>query len=113
LGQQRLKEIGVDALDLAGEQMVDSLDDPKRVSNDHVRRGGSKIVGRQALENLVGQAIGGRERQVERRGVGHAGPVEVRRLVGVLVRERPDLRRGAMDEHDTDVQRPEQRDVQQ
>ena len=78
LREQRLQELGVDALDLAREQMVHALNDAERVGDDHVRGGGAQIVGRQAFENLVSQAVGGRQRQLERRRIRDAGAVEIR-----------------------------------
>ena len=113
LREQRLKELGIDALDLAREQMVDTLDDAERVGDDHVRGGRAQIVGRQAFENLVSQAVGGRQRQLERRCIGDASAVEIRGVDVLLCRERSDLRRRAVNEHDPDIQRPEQRHVQQ
>ena len=113
LRQQRLQELGIDALDLAGEEMIHALDHADGMRDDHVRAGGAQVVGRQTLENLVGQAVGGRQRQVERRCIGDAGPFEIGGQNLTFVGERSDLLRGAMHEHDTDVQRAEERDVEQ
>ena len=74
--------------------------------------GGAQVVRRKTLENLVGQSVGGSQRQIEGGGIGDAGAVEIRGLDLVVFSERPDLRRRAVDEHDADVQRPEERHVQ-
>ena len=80
LREQRLEQFGIDALDLAGEEMVHALEDAHGMRDDHVRVGGAQVVGRKTLENLVGQPVGGRQRQVERGGIGDAGAVQIRGL---------------------------------
>ena len=81
--------------------------------HDHVRAGGAKVVRRQTLENLVGEAVGRGQRQVERRRIGDTRPFEVGGQHLTFVGERSDLLRGPMDEHDAYVQRAEERDVEQ
>jgi hypothetical protein len=61
----------------------------------------------------VGKAVRRRQRQVERRCIGHAGPFEVGGQNLTFVGERSDSLGGAMHEHDTYVQRAEERDVEQ
>ena len=78
--EQRLEQFGIDALDLAREEMVHALDDADGMRDDHVRAGGAQVVGRKALENLVGQPVGGRQGEIERGGIGDAGAVEIRGL---------------------------------
>ncbi len=65
------------------------------------------------LQDLVGEAVGGGERELERRGIGDARALEVARLEAALGGERPDLDRGAVDQHRADVQRPQHGDVHQ
>ena len=77
LREQRLQQLDVDALDLAGEQMVDALDDAHRMRGDHVGAGGAQVVGREPFENLVREPVGGGERELERRRVGDARAVEI------------------------------------
>ena len=103
----------VHALDLAGEQMVHALNDAHRMGDDDVRAGGAQVVGRKAFENFVRQPVRGGERELERGGVGDAGAVEIGRRDFLLLGQRLDLRRRAVDEHDADVQRPQHRHVQQ
>ena len=112
LGQQRIQEFGVDAFDLAGEEMVHALEDADGMGDDHVRVGGAQVVGRQPLEDLVRQAVGGGQGQIERGRIGDAGAVQVRCLDLPAVGQRPDLRGRAVDEHHADVQGPEERHVQ-
>ena len=88
LREQRLQQLGIDALDLAGEQMVHALEDAHGMGDDHVRAGGAQVVRREPFENLVGQPGGRGERQVERRRVGDAGAVEIRGRDMALVGER-------------------------
>ena len=81
--------------------------------DDDVRAGGAEVVGRKAFENLVREPVRGGERKLERGRVRDAGAVEIGRLDFLLLGERLDLRRRAVDEHDADVQRPQHRHVQQ
>ena len=113
LREQRLEQLGVHALDLAGEQMIHALNDAHRMRDDGVGAGGAEVVGRKAFENFVREPVGGGERELERGRVGDARAVEVGRLDVLLLGERLDLRRRAVDEHDADVQRAQHRDVQQ
>ena len=79
LGEQRLEQFDVHALDLAGEQMVHALNDAHRMGDDDVRAGGAQIIGRKAFKNFVRQPVGGGERELERGGVRDAGAVEIGR----------------------------------
>ena len=99
--------------DLPREELVHALEDADRMRGDDVRRRRTQVVGGQALENFMGQPVGGGERKVERCRIRHASPVQVRSIDPPLFRERLDLRRGAVHQDDADVQRPEQRHVQQ
>ena len=77
LREQRLQQLGIDALDLAGEEMVDALEDAHRMGDDDVRAGRAEIVGREAFEDFVRQPVGRGQREVERRRIGDARAVEV------------------------------------
>ena len=89
LREQRLEQLGVDALDLAGEQMVHALDDAHGMGDDDVRVGGAEVVGRKTFENFVRQPVGGGQRELERRGVGDAGAVEIGGLDAAAPRRAP------------------------
>ena len=104
----------IDALDFAGEQMVDALNDAQRMGDDGVGAGGAQIVGGEAFENFVRQPVRGGERELQ--GVGSSVmplPSRSRRLNFLFRRQRFDLRGGAVDEHDADVQRAQHGDIQQ
>ena len=113
LREQRLEQLHVDALDLAGEEMVHALDDAHRMSGDRVRAGAAQVVGGETFQNLVGEPVGGGERELERRRIRDAGAVEVRGLDALLVGERLDLLRRTVDEHHADIQRPQHRQIEQ
>ena len=113
LRQKALEHLGVDALDLAGELVVDAADDSEGVGDDGVGGDGAEVVGGEALEDLVREPIGRGERDLQRAGVGDAGAVEVGGRDATLGRKRRHLARGAMHEHDADVQRPEDGDVEE
>ena len=44
LRQQRLEQVNVHALDLAGEEVIHAVNDAHRMCRDHVRAGGAQIV---------------------------------------------------------------------
>src|SRR5581483_1141983 len=113
LVQQRLEQVDVDALNLAGEQMVDALNDPQRMRDDGVGARGAKVVGGEALEDFVREPVGGVHRELQRVGVGDAGAVEVRGPDALLFAERLDLDGRAVDEHDADVERTQHGDVEE
>lgn len=111
--QQRLKELCIDAFHAAGVEVIHALDHADGMRHDHVRAGCAKVVRRQTLEDLVSQAVRRRQRHVERCCIGHASPFEVGGQNLTFVSERSDSLGGAMHEHDTYVQRAEERDVEQ
>jgi hypothetical protein len=81
---------------------------------DHgVRAGAPEVGGPEPLENLVGQAVGRGEGQVQGLGVGDPRTLEVRRLRRLLLRQGLDLGGRAVDEDGPDVQGPQHRDVGQ
>ena len=84
--------------------MVDTLDDSQRVRNDGVRAGGAEVIGRKAFQNFVGETVRGVHGQLQGRGIGHTGAIEVGCLHTLLLGECLDLRRGPVHERYTDVQ---------
>jgi hypothetical protein len=111
--EHQLELFHVDPLDLAGKKMIDALNDAHRVSDDAVDARRAKVVCRQPLQDLVGEPGRGGDREVERRSVGDAGAVVVRRLDMTLSGERTELRRRPVHHHDADVQRPQEGDVEE
>ena len=59
------------------------------------------------------QAVGGDECQFERLGIGDTSTFEVRRLHALGSGQYADLLGGAVDQHDPDVERSQQRHIQQ
>ena len=83
------------------------------MSNDGVGTSGAQIIGRQPLENLVRQPVGGGKSQLERRHIGNAAAVQVGRCDPLLEGQRFDLGGGAVYQHQTDIERAQERDVHQ
>ncbi len=104
LGEEPLEQLGVHALDLAGEKLVHPVQDAGGVGDDGVGAGGAEVVGGQALEDFVREPVGGGERELERGFVGDAGSVKVRGGAAGFAGQRANLGGGAMHEHDVDVQ---------
>ena len=75
--EQFLEHFDVHALDFAGEEVVHAVQDADGVGDDGVGAGGAEVVGGEALEDLVGEAVGGGEGELEGGLVGDAGAVEV------------------------------------
>ena len=67
LGQKALEHLDIDALDLAGEQMVLAVNDAHGMRDEGVAAGGAKIIGAEALQNFVSQPVRRGQRQLERR----------------------------------------------
>ena len=111
--EQRLQEPHVDPLDLAGEEVVDALQDAEGVRDHRVRGRGAQVGRGEALQDLVGQAVGGGEGELQGGGVGDARALEVRRLDSPLLGEGLDLVRRPVDEHGADAERPQNRHVHQ
>ena len=113
LVEQLLQELDVHPLYLAGEQVVHAVKDAQRVGDDGVGAGGAKVVGGKALEDLVRQAVGGSEGELERGFVSDPRTVEVGRSDALRLSQRADLRRCAVDQHDTYIQRAQHGNVHQ
>ena len=111
--QQGLQQLDIHTLDLPREKMINALDDAHRVRDDGVGAGGAQVVGGKALEDFMRQPVRARQRQLQRVGVSHSRAFEIGRLDLEFFGQRLDLRRGAVDERDADVQRAEDGDVEQ
>ena len=111
--EQLLEHLDVHPLDLAAEQVVHAVQDADGVGDDGIGAGGAQVNGREAFEDLVRQAVGGGQGELERGFVGDAGAVEVGGGDALLGGQRSDLRGGAVDEHDADAQRAQHGDVHQ
>ena len=96
--EERLEEPHVDPLDLAGEEVVDALQDAEGMGDHRVRRGRAQVRRREALQDLVGEPVGGGQGELQRGGVGDARALEVRGLEAPLLGEGLDLARGPVDE---------------
>jgi len=112
MGHEGAEQLDVDAFDAAREELVDALEDAHGVRDDRVGIGRPEVTRREALQDLVGQTIGGGERQLERGLVGDPAAVEVRGGEALGAGQGVDLGRGAVNEHDTDAERPQQGDVE-
>ena len=77
LVEKLVEKFGVDPLDPAGEELVDAADDAEGMGDDGVGVGGAQVAGGEALEHLVGDAVGGGEGELQRLLVGDAGAVGV------------------------------------
>ena len=84
-----LEQLDVHALDLAGEEVVHAVQDAQRVGDDGVGAGGAQVVGGEAFEDFVRQAVGGGEGELEGGFVGDAGAVEVGRGDAAVRRPGP------------------------
>src|SRR6185437_8589100 len=113
LVQERLQQFGIDAFDFAGELLIDALNDARGMGDDGVWADGAEIVGGEAFEDFVREAVGGGQGELQGIRVGHAGAVEIGGLDVALLSEGLDLRGGAVDEHDANVQRAEHGDIQE
>ena len=61
----------------------------------------------------MSEAIGGGESEFQRHGIGNAGAIQIGRYEVLLVGQRFDLRGGPMRDHDPDIERTEDRDIQE
>ena len=75
--QQFLADFYIHPLDLAGEQMVDAVQNAQRMGDQRVGTGSPQIVGREPFQDFVREPVGGRQRQLESRLVRDARPVEI------------------------------------
>ena len=113
LVQQRLKKFGVDPFNLPGKQVVDAMDDSQRMRNDGVCARGAEVVGRKAFQDLVRETVRGVNGQLQCRGIGHAGAIQVGGLDILLFGESLNLLGRAVHQHHADVQGTQHGDVQE
>ena len=111
--EERLQEAHVDPLDLAREEVVDSAQDAEGVRDHRVRGRAAQVGGGEALQDLVGQAVGGGEGQLQGGGVRDARALEVGGRDTALVGEGLDLVGRPVDEHRADAEGPQHRHVHQ
>lgn len=83
------------------------------MGDDGIGAGCPEIVGAQSFQDLMGQTIGGGQRQFESLTIGDPSAIEIGRLAGVFRSELRNLVGGPVDQHNTDVQRAQDGDVEQ
>ena len=84
--------------------MVNALDDSHRIRDDGIRASGAKVVGGKAFEYIMRDTIRGVYRQLQSRGIGHAGTVEVGSRDMLLLSESSNLPGCAVHKYHTDIQ---------
>src|SRR4051812_4465865 len=112
LGEENLQHLHIDAFDLAGVKMIDAVEDAHRMRDDGVRGDGAEIVGGEPFQDFMRKPAGGGERELQRLGIRDAAAVQVRRRDFLFFAKLTNLRAGAMNEHDADVQRAQDRDIE-
>jgi hypothetical protein len=75
--QQGLEQRNIDALDAAGVEVIDALQDAHGMSDDGVGTGRAQVTRIEAFEHFMGEAICGRESQPQRAGVRDTGTFEI------------------------------------
>jgi hypothetical protein len=93
--------------------MIDAAHDPVRVRDHRVRAGRAQVGGAEPLQDLVGEAVGGGQRELEGGGVGDARALEVGGRGYLLVGQGLDLRGSAVHEDGAHVERPQHGHVQE
>ena len=81
--------------------------------DERVGKRAAQVVGGQPFENLVTDAIAGRQCEIESDRIRDAGAVNIGWSLARGLRELRDLMSGAMNEDDADAQIPQERDVEQ
>src|SRR5207302_1340495 len=88
-------------------------EDARRVGHQGVAAGAAQVGGGQPFEDLVRDAVGGGDGELERRGVGDAGAVEVGRGLAHLLGQAAELVAGPVNQGHLDAQAAQQGDVEQ
>ena len=70
-----VKEFDIEALDFAGVELIDAVDDSEGMGDDGVGAGGAEVVGGEAFEDFVGEAVGGFDGELKGGGIGDASAV--------------------------------------
>ena len=83
------------------------------MGDDGVADGAAQVGGRQTFEQIVGDAVGGVERELQRDRIGDAGAIEIGRRLPGLGREPLNLMRRAMYQSDADAQAAQEGQVKQ
>ena len=85
--------------------MIDAAHNAQRVGDDRIGGHSTEIVGRQSLQDFVGQSIGRIEGELEGFRIRDSGAVEVGGLDPAFHCHRRDLLGRSMHQEDPDVQR--------
>src|SRR5947199_10816077 len=93
--------------------MVRSLNDAHRMGDNGVGAGGAQVVGGKAFQNFVCQTVGSGQGQFQRLSIRDACAVEIGRFEPTFVGQGLDLGRSTMYQHDTNIERAQNRHVQQ
>ena len=83
------------------------------MGDDRVDVGGAQVHGGEAFHDLVGQADGRIDADLQRDFIGDAGSIRVCQLDATLARELDDLESGPVHENDLDAQRTEHCQIQE
>ena len=113
LGQKALEHFDIDPFHLAGELVVYATDNAERMGDNGIGGHRAEIVGRQPFKDLMGEPVGGIERELQGLRIGDAGAIEIGGLDPALHGQRRDLLGSTVHKQDSDVQRAEDRDVEQ
>ena len=95
-----VQKLHVDAIDLAGMLVIDTLKDASRVSHHGVGAAAAKVRGRQTFQDFMCDPVGGIERQIQGGRVGDAGAVEVAGGLTGFLGQTVNLVAGSMDKGD-------------
>ena len=113
LVEEKLQAGGIDALDLAGVELVHAVEDARGKRDDGVRVDGAQVHGGEALHDLVRDARGRVQADGERVSVGDARAVGVGNHHAEFGGAAFDLVARAVDDDDLDVERTQDGDVEQ
>ena len=103
LDQERLEELDIDALHFPRKKMIDPVDDAQGVGDDGIGAGGAQVVGGKALQDLMRQAVGRRQGELQSLRVRDSRAIQVGGLDFLLLGQRFDLTGGAVDDDHPDV----------
>src|SRR5215467_4594880 len=81
------------------------------MGNESVAAGGAEVVGGKAFQDLVGQAVGGGQREFQGLLIGDAAAIQVGRADGLFGGQSPDLRGGPVHKHDANIERAQHRNI--
>src|SRR5262249_24134365 len=110
--EQSAEQPSIDALDAARELIIDAAQNAGRVSDEGVAIGPAQVGGRQSFQQLVRNAVGGRESQLKGGLVGNARPIEVGSRLARLLGKAANLVGGAVNQGEADAQAAQERHVE-